>query len=61
VLDVTGSSSEIVFRPLPTDDPTRRYPDITLARIELGWSPTVGLREGIQRTIEYFSGRVEAS
>ena len=61
VLDVTGSSSEIVFRPLPTDDPTRRCPDITLARIELGWSPTVGLREGIQRTIEYFSGRVEAS
>ena len=61
VLEVTGSSSEIVFRPLPTDDPTRRCPDITLARIELGWSPTVGLREGIQRTIEYFSGRVEAS
>ena len=61
VLDVTGSSSEIVFRPLPTDDPTRRCPDITLARNELGWSPTVGLREGIQRTIEYFSGRVEAS
>ena len=61
VLEVTGSSSEIVFRPLPTDDPTRRCPDITLARNELGWSPTVGLREGIQRTIEYFSGRVEAS
>ena len=61
VLEVTGSSSEIVFRPLPTDDPTRRCPDITLARNELGWSPTVGLREGIQRTIEYFSGRVKAS
>ena len=61
VLDVTGSSSEIVFRPLPTDDPTRRCPDITLARTTLGWAPKIELREGIERTIEYFSGRVEAS
>jgi dTDP-glucose 4,6-dehydratase len=61
VLDVTGSSSEIVFRPLPTDDPTRRCPDITLARTALGWVPKIELREGIERTIEYFSGRVEAS
>jgi dTDP-glucose 4,6-dehydratase len=61
VLDVTGSSSEIVFRPLPTDDPTRRCPDITLARTALGWAPKIELREGIERTIEYFSGRVEAS
>ena len=61
VLDVTGSSSEIVFWPLPTDDPTRRCPDITLARTALGWAPKIELREGIERTIEYFSGRVEAS
>jgi dTDP-glucose 4,6-dehydratase len=61
VLEVTGSSSEIAFRPLPTDDPTRRCPDITLARTELGWSPTIGLREGIERTIQYFRGRVEGS
>ena len=61
VLDVTGSSSKIVFRPLPTDDPTRRCPDITLARTALGWAPKIELREGIERTIEYFSGRVEAS
>ncbi|HEY6428503.1 MAG TPA: UDP-glucuronic acid decarboxylase family protein [Acidimicrobiales bacterium] len=61
VLEVTGSSSEIVFRPLPTDDPTRRCPDITLARTELGWSPTIGLRDGIERTIQYFRGRVEGS
>ena len=61
VLDVTGSSSEIVFRPLPTDDPTRRCPDITLARTVLGWAPKIELREGIERTIEYFSGRVEES
>jgi nucleoside-diphosphate-sugar epimerase len=61
VLEVTGSTSELVFHPLPTDDPTRRCPDITLARTELGWSPTVGLREGIERTIAYFAERIEAS
>jgi dTDP-glucose 4,6-dehydratase len=61
VLEVTGSSSEIAFEPLPADDPTRRCPDITLARTELGWSPTVGLREGLERTIAYFSGRMNAS
>ena len=54
VLEVTGSQSEIVFLPLPTDDPTRRCPDITVARTELGWSPSVGLREGLQQTIAYF-------
>ena len=59
VLEVTGSSSGIVFEPLPTDDPTRRCPDIALARTELGWEPRIGLREGIERTIEYFVGRVE--
>jgi nucleoside-diphosphate-sugar epimerase len=58
VLEVTGSSSDIVFEPLPTDDPTRRCPDITMARRELGWEPTIGLREGIQRTIDYFAQRV---
>ena len=58
VLEVTGSASEIVFRPLPTDDPTRRCPDIALARRELGWEPKVGLREGIERTITYFADRV---
>ncbi len=61
VVEVTGSTSELVFQTLPTDDPTRRCPDITLARTELGWSPTVGLREGIERTIAYFAERIEAS
>jgi dTDP-glucose 4,6-dehydratase len=61
VLEVTGSPSEIVFGPRPTDDPTRRCPDITLARTELGWSPTIGLRDGIERTIEYFRAKVEVS
>jgi nucleoside-diphosphate-sugar epimerase len=59
VLELTGSASEIVFMPLPTDDPTRRCPDITLARRELGWEPKVGLREGIEQTMHYFADRVK--
>ena len=58
VLDVTGSASDIAFGPLPTDDPVRRCPDITLARRELGWEPTTGLREGIARTVDYFAQKV---
>ena len=58
VLDVTGSSSGITYEPLPTDDPTRRCPDITLARTALGWQPTTGLREGIVRTIAYFGQKL---
>jgi nucleoside-diphosphate-sugar epimerase len=58
VQEVTGSTSDILFEPLPTDDPTRRCPDITLARTELGWEPRIGLREGIERTIEYFAERI---
>jgi nucleoside-diphosphate-sugar epimerase len=58
VLEVTGSPSDIVFEPLPIDDPTRRCPDITLARRELGWEPTTGLREGIERTTDYFAQKV---
>ncbi len=58
VLEMTGSGSGIVFEPLPTDDPTRRCPDITLARRELRWEPKVGLREGIERTIGYFAEKV---
>jgi dTDP-glucose 4,6-dehydratase len=54
VIDVTGSSSEIVFRPLPDDDPKVRRPDITLARRELGWSPRVMLRDGLERTAEWY-------
>ena len=59
VLEVTGSTSDVVFEPLPTDDPTRRCPDISLARRELGWEPTTGLREGIERTIEYVAQKVK--
>ena len=53
-IEVTGSTSEIVHEPLPVDDPTQRRPDLTLARTKLGWEPTVQLREGLQRTAEYF-------
>jgi nucleoside-diphosphate-sugar epimerase len=55
VLEVTGSRSEIVFGPLPTDDPTRRCPDIALARRALGWEPTTTLEEGLARTVDYFA------
>ncbi|HET9732586.1 MAG TPA: UDP-glucuronic acid decarboxylase family protein [Acidimicrobiales bacterium] len=54
VIEVTGSSSEIVFRPLPVEDPTRRRPDIGLARRALGWEPQVELSEGLARTAEWF-------
>jgi dTDP-glucose 4,6-dehydratase len=54
VLEITGSTSEIVFEPLPVDDPTQRRPDITRARELLGWDPQVGLREGLERTAEWF-------
>jgi dTDP-glucose 4,6-dehydratase len=52
VIEVTGSSSEIVFEALPTDDPQVRQPDISLAREILGWEPAIDLREGLRRTIE---------
>ncbi|HMG28144.1 MAG TPA: UDP-glucuronic acid decarboxylase family protein [Acidimicrobiia bacterium] len=54
VLEVTGSSSEIVYESLPVDDPVRRRPDITLANDVLGWRPEVDLREGLARTHEWF-------
>ncbi|CAN5803252.1 SDR family oxidoreductase [soil metagenome] len=54
VLEVTASSSEVIYEPLPVDDPARRRPDITLARTLLGWSPEVPLREGLERTAAYF-------
>jgi UDP-glucuronate decarboxylase len=54
VIDQTGSKSKIEHRPLPPDDPTRRQPDITLARKHLGWEPMVPLQEGLQKTIDWF-------
>ncbi|SNS99355.1 UDP-glucuronate decarboxylase [Noviherbaspirillum humi] len=54
VIAITGSHSEIIFKPLPADDPTRRRPDISLARNYLGWEPKVSLDEGLEKTIAYF-------
>ncbi|HUZ91578.1 MAG TPA: UDP-glucuronic acid decarboxylase family protein [Methylocella sp.] len=54
VIDVTGSKSKIVERPLPEDDPRQRQPNIALAEKLLGWHPTVGLSEGLKRTVAYF-------
>jgi dTDP-glucose 4,6-dehydratase len=54
VIEVTASDSEIVFEPLPVDDPTRRRPDITLAREVLGWEPEVDLRTGVTRLAEWY-------
>ena len=51
---LTGSRSELIHKPLPTDDPKQRQPDIALAREQLGWEPTVKLEEGLKPTIAYF-------
>lgn len=54
VIRMTGSTSKIVFKPLPTDDPKQSQPDIKLAKEKLGWQPTVELEDGLKRMIEYF-------
>jgi len=57
-LKLVGGRSKIVYRPLPSDDPKQRQPDITMARQVLGWEPTVQLEEGLKRTIAYFKTRL---
>jgi dTDP-glucose 4,6-dehydratase len=57
VIEVTGSRSELCFKPLPEDDPTRRRPDITKARTLLGWEPEIALREGLARSLPYFRNK----
>jgi UDP-glucuronate decarboxylase len=54
IIDLTGSRSKIEFRPLPSDDPTQRKPDITLAKAKLDWEPRIELEEGLEKTIGYF-------
>jgi dTDP-glucose 4,6-dehydratase len=60
VLEVTGSKSELRFVDLPVDDPTRRRPDITKARGLLGWEPKIKLREGLERSLDYFRSHADA-
>ena len=62
VISLTGSSSKIVYMPLPADDPTQRQPDISLAKKELNdWEPTVQLKEGLIKTITYFDDLLKNS
>lgn len=56
VLEITGSRSKIVYKPLPYDDPRKRKPDISLAKEKLNWEPTIRLEEGLVKTVEYFKG-----
>jgi dTDP-glucose 4,6-dehydratase len=54
IIEITGSSSEVIHEPLPVDDPTQRRPDISLARSVLGWEPRIPIREGLARTVSFF-------
>jgi UDP-glucuronate decarboxylase len=61
VIDLTGSKSQIVFKPLPSDDPMQRKPDITLARKAMGWEPKIPLSQGLVKTVEYFKRCLETA
>ena len=60
VIELSGSKSKIVMKPLPPDDPKQRQPDITLAKETLNWEPKIQLKEGLERTIAYFRGQLDA-
>jgi UDP-glucuronate decarboxylase len=59
VLKLTRSNSKFVFKPLPSDDPRQRQPDVSLAKEVLGWSPITELEQGLERTIRYFKDRID--
>jgi UDP-glucuronate decarboxylase len=61
VIELTGSRSKLIFKPLPADDPRQRRPDITLARELLGWAPRIELREGLENTVHYFKAQLFGS
>ncbi|GGA54437.1 epimerase [Edaphobacter acidisoli] len=61
VLVATGSKSELIFKPLPQDDPTRRRPDITRARAVLSWEPSINLRQGLEKSLAYFKACTNGS
>ena len=54
IIELSNSNSKIVFKPLPSDDPCQRKPDLTLAKEKLGYEPTIHVRDGLLKTIEYF-------
>ena len=59
IIKLTNSSSKIVYKPLPKDDPLKRKPDISLAKEKLGWEPKVNVEEGLLKTIENFDERLK--
>lgn len=61
VLDKTNSSSSLVYKELPSDDPTRRKPNITLAKEQLNWEPKINIEKGLEKTIDYFSKKIKES
>jgi UDP-glucuronate decarboxylase len=58
VIELTGSRSKLIFKPLPADDPRQRQPDITLAKKLFGWAPRIELREGLENTVRYFKAQL---
>lgn len=58
IIEITNSTSQIIFKPLPQDDPLQRKPDITLAKEKLNWNPSIQLEEGLIKTIEYFKKKI---
>ena len=58
IIELTNSNSKIIHMPLPKDDPTQRKPDISLAKKELNWEPTVDIKDGLLKTIEYFEKKI---
>lgn len=59
IIELTGSSSQIVYRELPSDDPTQRQPDLTIAKRELNWKPTTDIKVGLEKTIKYFNEKLK--
>jgi len=60
IIRLTGSTSRIIYKPLPVDDPKQRRPDITRARTLLGWEPKIGLEEGLLKTVDYFKTKLDS-
>jgi dTDP-glucose 4,6-dehydratase len=60
IISLVGSTSRLVYRPLPQDDPKQRQPDITRAQTLLGWQPKVELEEGLAKTVGYFKSKLAA-